>query len=649
MLRSRQLAAIMFTDIAGYTALMGEDENKALSILNKNRQLHIHLIESFNGKLIKELGDGVLASFSTVADAVLCACRIQLLRVKITGLHLRIGIHLGDILFENNDVFGDGVNVASRLQALAPIDGIYISEAAQKIIANKKEIQTKFIAEEKLKNVKNPVCVYEVLTKKSKATVTAISNYNAANNYSINKPREDKSIAVLPFLNISSEPEQEYFSDGIAEEILNSLAQLKNLKVAGRSSSFQFRGKGVDIQEVGKKLKVATVLEGSVQRQANKLRITVQLINTEDGFHLWSEKYDRALDDIFAVQDEIALAISQKLKITLLENEIPLVNKSSTKNKEAYDLYLKGLFYWNRHGPGLKKGLMFFQQAVEKDPEFAPAHSGLAQAYVLLAWYSILPPHTAMPKAKQSAEKAIQLDPSRVEPHSILAMIMFMYDYDWVNAKKQFQKALSINSDDATTHYWYSNFICFIEKDYTHAIKEANKAIEFEPLLSHCHNVLCSAYLCSNNFEEARKASMVAIDLDASTFLSYNALAMSLICLKEYNEAANVLETGIKVSERHQYTLFEVSWLCSITGNLSEAKKIYDELVQRSSTEFISGLSLCVAAYNLKEYDKSVEYLEIAFKQRAGFLPTIASFPIFSFINKDSRFQHIIEQMKFPN
>lgn len=644
MSQSRQLSAIMFTDIVGYTALMGEDENKAFDLLNKNRELQKPLIESFKGKWIKELGDGVLASFSTVTDAVMCASKIQHSTFDIPGLQLRIGIHLGEVIYENDDVFGDGVNIASRLQGMASAGGIFISESVQKIVANKKEIETRFVSETLLKSVKEPFRIYEVLVENNKPRSPSLTFLK----HEVTTEIPDKSIAVLPFMNMSNDPDQEYFSDGMSEEILNSLAHIKDLKVAGRSSSFQFKGKGIDLQEVGKKLHVRTVLEGSVRRQGNKLRITAQLVNLEDGFHLWSEKYDRDMDDIFAIQDEIASAITEKLKLTLLDTEKEKLSRTTGDNKEAYDLYLKGRFYWNRRGQGLRKALEFFQQAVEIDPWFGLAHAGIADAYALLSLYSIVPPHIAVPKAKQAAETAIALDPLRVEPHTVLAHISTTYDFDWDTARKQFEKAISINPNYAPTHYWYSNYISWVDKDYQFAIQQAQKAIELDPLLSHCHNVLSSAHLCNGTFEEARAASLTAIELDANSFLSYNSLAMSLVGLKKYEEAIEVQKTGLNVSGRHQYALLQLTWIYSLKGEIAEAKKIMDELELRSSTEFISGLSLCVAAYCSKEYDKAVEFLELAFEQKAGMLPSIESYPVFSFIKNDPRFHHIVEKMKFP-
>ena len=297
MAQNRQLAAIMFTDIVGYTTLMGSDEQKAFELLNKNRQIQKPIIEEFQGRFIKELGDGTLAIFNTVSDAVYAAMKIREAGNISKDIKLRIGIHLGEVVFENEDVFGDGVNIASRIQQIATPGGIYISESVYNNVFNKQDIITRYVKQETLKNVREPMKIYEIIAD-SKSPGTTMKEQT--------KKSMRKSIAVLPFVNMSNDPDQEYFSDGMAEEILNSLVHIKDLRVAGRTSSYQFKGKNVDLREVGDKLGVSTVLEGSVRKQGNRVRITSQLINVDDGFHLWSERYDRDMDDIFAIQDEIA-------------------------------------------------------------------------------------------------------------------------------------------------------------------------------------------------------------------------------------------------------------------------------------------------------------------------------------------------------
>jgi Tfp pilus assembly protein PilF len=316
-------------------------------------------------------------------------------------------------------------------------------------------------------------------------------------------------------------------------------------------------------------------------------------------------------------------------------------------DKEAYDLYLKGRFYWNRRGPGLKKALEYFVMAAELDPEFSLAHAGLADTYALFGFYSFLPQHEVVPKARKAAERAIHLNPARVEPYSVLAYLTTFYDWNWIEAKKQFEKAIAVNPGYAPAHYWYSNYLSWIEKDYEHSAEEALKAIEVEPLISHSHITLSSVYLCSEEFEKSRQSSQAAIDLDASSFLSYSSLCMALYGLGKYEEAITTIKFAVKISGRHQYPLFQLGWLYSMNGNLEGSQKILDELVMRSKTEFISGLSLSIAAYYSKNYDKAYEFLEQAFDERASLLASMSGYPFFSFL-KDPRFQPFVKRMNFP-
>jgi adenylate cyclase len=650
MPQSRQLAAIMFTDIEGYTAIMQQNEQKAIMLKDRHRLILENEHRKFNGHIIQYYGDGTLSIFISAVQAVQCALSMQQFFCRLPPVPVRIGLHIGDIIINDGHVFGDGVNLASRIESLGVAGSVLISDKVNDELHNQPEFKTLSMGTYQFKNIEREVEVFaldhEVLVKPIPNSLKGkIVEKKAA---PMQSPILKKSIAVLPFVNMSNDTEQEYFSDGMAEEILNSLSHLKNLNVAGRTSSFQFKGKNIDLRELGQKLGVNTVLEGSVRKQGNRLRVTAQLINVEDGFHLWSEKYDREIDDIFAIQDEIALSITEKLKITLLETERAIITKTPTENKEAYDLYLKGRFYWNRRGPGLKKGLEYFLQAAELDPEFSLAHAGIADTYALFAFYSILPPREVVPKARQAAERAIHLNPARVEPYSVLAFLTTFYDWNWAEAKKQFEKAIAINPGYAPAHYWYSNYLSWVERDYFHSAQEAFKAIELEPLISHSHNTLSAVYVCAGKFEEARQASQTAMDLDANSFISYSCLSAALYGLGKYEEAIEAIKFALNISARHQYSLIELSWLYYTTDNISEAQIILDELIMRSKTEFISGLSLSVAAYSSKNYDKAFEFLEQAFEERTSFLTGIGVYPFFSFIKTDPRFQPFIKRMNFP-
>jgi len=373
---------------------MGHNEDRAFELLQKNRELQKPIIEAYHGRWVKELGDGVMASFNTVTDAVNAAIKIQEGCSLANEFQLRIGIHQGEVVIENDDLFGDAVNIAARIQAMATPGGIYISESVHHNIANKQHVETQFVNLENLKNVKEPIKIYEVIT--SSSGVSGVARIDSS------QKSQEKSIAVLPFNNMSNDPEQDYFSDGMAEEIINSLVHIKELKIAGRTSSAQFKGKNIDLRDIGKKLGVVTVLEGSIRKQGTRIRITAQLINVEDGFHLWSEKFDREINDIFAIQDEISFAIAEQLKVTLFEKDRERITKSATHNAEAYELYLKGRFHLNRRGKYVYTSIDYFKQAIALDPGYALAYAGYADACSMSAGYSFVPGIKVQQEAKQA-------------------------------------------------------------------------------------------------------------------------------------------------------------------------------------------------------------------------------------------------------
>ena len=296
-------------------------------------------------------------------------------------------------------------------------------------------------------------------------------------------PRWKNSIAVLPFENMSHDPEQEYFCDGITEELINSLTQIKGLRVIARTSSFVFKGKHEDIREIGQKLNVETLLEGSVRKSGNRLRITAQLVEVSDGSHLWSDRFDREMEDVFKIQDEISLAIVDKLKVKLLVGEKAELLKRSTENLDAYHFYLKGRYFcWNRRTKaGLSKSLRCFEEAIEIDPGFALAYTGSANTYVYLGWMNYLPPKVAFKKARKMAVKSLDIDGTIGEAHSAVAWIKDLYDWDWIGAKRGFEKAISINPADADAHHKYSHLLAEMGH-FDEALAAMDRALELEPL-----------------------------------------------------------------------------------------------------------------------------------------------------------------------
>ena len=446
MSQSRQLAAIMFTDIVGYTGLMGNDEEKAFRILNKNRELQKPIIEQFNGRWIKELGDGIMASFNTVSDSVNAAIRIQEESHAVPDLQLTIGIHLGEVVFENEDVFGDGVNIAARIQAFAIPDSIYISEAIHNNISNKQGIETSFVKQVKLKNVNSLMRIYEVITalKKHSSKISIKESVQQSSG---------KSIAVLPFINMSNDPDQDYFCDGISEEIIDALAQLNNLRVIARTSTFAFKGKNIDVREIGKTLDVMTLLEGSVRKSGNRLRITTKLVSVSDGSHLWTNRYDRELEDIFSIQEDIATNVATELKGFLTSNEKEVIRPQKT-TIEAYECFLKGVELF--HQLDVWESKIMFEKAIKIDPGYAPAHSGLSAVLAqIYEWHG--GDDNDLERAESHSVKALSLTPNMAENHSTYGFVLSLRKrYD--EAEREFIEAIRLNPNSYDAYYRYGRY-----------------------------------------------------------------------------------------------------------------------------------------------------------------------------------------------
>jgi len=637
----RQLAAIMFTDIVGYTTLMGDDEQKAFELLKKNRQLQRPIIEKFNGTWIKEIGDGVLASFHTVTDAVMCAIEIQQACEKIDDLKLRIGIHLGEVVFEDNDVFGDGVNIASRLQALAPIGGTWISESVYKNVSNKKEIITKFIREEHLKNVKEPIRIYEVIC----------SGVDANANESKNKDLE-KSIAVLPFVDMSPAHDQEYLGDGLAEELINLLSQIKELKVAGRTSSFSFKKKDVDIKTIGKALNANTILEGSVQKAANRIRITAQLVNAADGYHIWSHRYDREMDDIFALQDDIASKIAEHLRITLLDDHETAVEKRPTNNLQAYEMFLKGEFHYKKYsGEGFEKAIEYFQNAIELDPDYAEAWAALGQAYWETQAWLPLQDASVVEKSRQCAKKAIAINESVAYAHFMLAIIHMNKDWDWEKAAVEIRLG---NKYNRIKNFWFVPlepwYRAMIYGDFNFAITKMEKAIENDPLS--IFYLLHLALICLYELHDYKKTRALLnriLELDAHYSEAWRPMCLSFLFEGNYVQAEEYARKYYDALQGRGQGAANLIICLAASGKKEEAQELYRQVNENPSPfQFSSSLHAKVNAF-LGNLDEAFDYLDKAFEERDIWLSvTLQYSPEWDLFRPDPRFQKVLERMKFP-
>jgi adenylate cyclase len=654
MPKRRQLAAIMFTDIEGYTSTMQQSEQKAIAWRDRHRLILQEAHEKFNGRIVQFYGDGTLSIFQSAVEAVECAVGMQQAFCRSPQVPVRMGIHIGDITFDDEQVFGDGINLASRIESLSVAGCVLISDKVKDEINNHPEFKTVSVGTYQLKNINRSVEVFALdhdgLVLPLLNSLKGKTEEKKETTNGTHKKTLAKSIAVLPFVNISNDPEQEYFSAGIAEEILNSLSGIKELKVAGRTSSSQFNRENSGLREIGEKLGVSSILEGSVRKQGNRIRITVQLVDVDDGFHLWSEKYDRNMDDIFAIQDEVALAVTEKLKVTLLENDRARISRNYTQNTEAYELYLKGRFYMNRRGTSIMTGIHYFELAIDLDPGFALAYTGFADASLTAAFYGLVPPKEIVYKAKQAAETALKLDPSLCEPYCSLGFYYTIFEWNWEEAEKNFLRCIELNPSYAQAHYWYGvNFFSWVKNDWYNGEKQGKIALELEPFSAICFGTYGAILHTFGKYKEALEACKTGIALDPNTFICHLFAAWSYMGLKQYEDAIETFIQLMKFSNRHHFAVNGLILTYCMMGNFEEARILLDELKERSAKEYIGWTVTALSMAFLGEPDTAFEYLEKAYNNRESVLLTLKyQLPVPDTLKQDPRFQYLLERIGYP-
>jgi adenylate cyclase len=430
----------------------------------------------------------------------------------------------------------------------------------------------------------------------------------------------EDSIAVLPFTNLSIDPENEFFADGITEEIINALAQIERLHVAARTSAFFFKGKHADLRIIGERLNVRTVLEGSVRRAGNRLRITAQLVNVADGYHLWSERYDRELKDVFDIQDEIARSIVDRLKVTLARNpQEPLV-KAGPKNLEAYQLYLKGRALLARRGSAIPRALECFEQAVRLDPEYALAWAGLADSHTTLGYYGLAHPQATMPKAMAAARRAVALDPTLAEVHTALAMACLMGTWDKAEAKREFLRALELNPRYIQARDWYALFyLQYTEGRMEEGMAQAKLALESDPLSSYVHAVYAMTCAGAEKYAEAVQVARRAVELDSESYLARMILQAVLTVAGRFEESVAVGEEALAMSGRLAWSMSVLAMTFADCGKPADADAIYTELLARARRQYVPPVHLAYAAAAASREDDAIRHAREAFEIRDPF------------------------------
>lgn len=640
---TRKLAAVMFADMVGFTALMSQDEAATREQRDRQRDVVEGLVQGCGGRVIKSYGDGTLSVFDSAVEAAKCAAAIQGELRRPPEVALRIGIHLGDIVDEGDDVFGDGVNVAARVEALAPSGGILVSEKVFNEIKNHPDLTATSLGSARLKNVTSPVEVFALTTEG--LPVPGPDHLESAGAKPVALPR---SIAVLPFANMSPDPENEFFCDGIAEEIINALSQLPELKVAGRTSAFSFKGRVVDVPEIGTKLDVATVLEGSVRKMGKRLRITAQLVDVTNGYQLWSERFDRQLDDVFAIQEEIATNIAERLEVTI--GETARRPRPQTENVEAYELYLKGRALLYQRGMAMFRARRCFEEALARDPQYALAHAGLADSYSILGYYGLIAPTGAWPNARQAAQQAVALAPELAEAHNALAIIAFVRDWDWATASREFQRSLELNPSYVQARCWHSvAYLQAARADHEAAIAEARVAVDIDPLSAYTHTMLAYVLAFAGRAEEAVEEARRGAESDPDSYWGQFLLATAYHCAGRLSEAEGAYQSALAASGRNALALANLGRLYVDQDEPASASAVDAELTARSRQEYVQPSTLALAAACAGRTEEAHGLLGRAYEERDPWLAWGAlTSPWFEPLRELPGYEEMLSRMKLP-
>jgi TolB-like protein/lipoprotein NlpI len=593
-------------------------------------------------------------------------------------LQLRIGIHLGDVMFEENDVFGDGVNIASRLQAIASPGAIYISEAVHNNIANKKEINTKFVRAETLKNVKEPVKIYSVKTEDYNLTDTDANSHSGkvqrkrfnekkpvlfllagiviiaigllfyfkngdkSNSSETAETKKDveKSIAVLPFVNMSNDKEQEYFSDGLSEELLNLLAKIPELKVIGRTSSFSFKGKNEDLRSIAQKLGVAHLLEGSVRKNRNRIRVSAQLIKASDGSHLWSETYDRDLEDIFKLQDEIAGAVVKQLKLKLITTTANTA--SYTTNNEVYNLILQGNYFAEkRDKENLAKALDFYLKALAIDSLNARSWAAVAQCYELQTNWGWIDRNQGVEKAREAATKSIELDGTLAGGHMVLGKLKMYNFFDWDGAEAEFEKALNLEPANADVLKNMGILYRTIGR-FDEAIRLSRQSIILDPVKSINYFNLGQILYYANHLEEAIASYKKILELNPQFPRTHTFLG-KVYLLQGKPEMAF---TEMQQETEKNFKDFGMVLAYHSLDRRKEAEVALTNYITNYKKDWTYQIAEIYAFRG--EKDKAIEWLEKAFLVKDGALTYLKGDPLLKNLESEPRHTTLLKKMNLP-
>ncbi len=629
----------MFTDMVGYTALGQENESLSLALIDEQRKLIRPILNRHNGREVKTIGDAFLVEFSSALDAVRCSYDIQRTTREFNisapeehKLHLRIGVHLGDVVESQGDISGDAVNIASRIEPLAEDGGVCLTRQVYDHVQNKIELPLTSLGPKSLKNVNSSIEVYKMVMPWDDARTIIPTEHDT------------RRIAILPFANISPDPADEYFSDGMTDELISVLSKIKGLRVVARTSAMRFKGEKATAGRIGQELKVGSLIEGSVRKAKNRVRIAVQLVNTQSEEQLWAETYDRDLQDVFSVQTDIAQQVAGALELRLGVRESSALKQQQTQNSEAYAFYLKGRYHWNSRAENeVNRAIKYFEEAIGRDPTYALAYVGLADCHSVLGFYGYRRPSVVFPRAKELAEKALSLDDSLAEAHASLGSPLMQYYFDWKRAASELDRALELNPSYATAHMWRATHHTALGR-FNDALAEVRRAIELDPLSMIILTDMGKDLYLARRYDEAIDQYKKSLQVDANFAIAHKGLAEVYVQKGMNDEAVAEIEKAIELSGRSIFILDDLGYIYARAGKRDDAMKMLEDLDRIAADEYVPAYCRVVFYAALGDKEKALTWLEKAYEERS-FLVYLKVDPAFDTLREEQRFATIQEKM----
>jgi len=666
----RRLAAIMFTDIVGYDSLLKEDEKEAFDFRKKNQRIHRRLIKRFNGRWLKEMDSGTLASFSSITDAVTCALVIKKSTEEIK-IPVRIGIHQGEVLFEKKDILGDGVNIASRIHSTVEGNNIIISETVYNDIKNKEGLDIEFLVERELKGVSKPLGIYRVSCTDDSLldftidtgelvrpfgfgrttivvgimviAILAFTLYYFLPKFTKSSSDHGRSLLVLPFNNYLGTDTLDYFVAGMHDALISDIGKISALNVKSKTTANSFKNTIKSIPEIADELGINTFIEGAVLCLGDSICFQAKLYDRAEKV-LWIHDFKVERSQILNLFNIVTKEISNEINVILTPEEEQLLAESRSVDLEAYDAYLKGLYYWDQFTPdALQLALEYFQKAIKIDPNWAAPHAAVAYYWIAIRQYGLVPPSITVPKIYENIEKAFELDPTSAFVHYVSALASVWTGYDWEKGEKEFLKVLEINPNDAFGHIYYAHLLMSLKRDHE-ALEQGNIAKDLDPKNPMILSLYAMVLVYTGEYEKAIEVAEKALLIAPGNGVAYGALSNAYLYKKEYKKS---YEAWMRITQFDEVTKSEILETCDEKGYVSAAIKFAEEW---ANADWKLPLEIGALYTISNNYSKAMYWYEKGYENQDACIPYIGSnmFTNGPLKIDDPRFFELLKRLNLP-